>query len=359
MGRVTVQTWDEWLDCVAQVNSAEIVAWDWETYKTQNWSRREPMGIAFCVADGKFLNSWYLPVGHLHHRPTFPTEENMPLEWLNEIKWDSQEWVAHNAKFDIYQNIRNGFEAPTKFRCTQIQAHLLNENLFSYKLADLAKHILGAEKADLGAAEKLLGWEGIPPQAMGHYACIDTELCFRLNRIHAPLIEEQGLLDVFAESMDYVVTLMWVEAAGLPIDVDQAERASQACDQGLQAIQARLGWDPAKRGLAARILHGPPVEGGLGLPVLKRSPKAPRGPIIDRATLTRLQAQYTTNEEVVNTLQDVIDYRMLQKAKSTWFDGFRKLLDDDGMIHPGYRQDGTGTGRISSAEPNLQQIPRN
>lgn len=356
--RTVVQSRDEWDECVNAVNSADIVAWDWETYETSNWSRREPLGIAFCVPDGKFLNSWYLPVGHLHDQPTFPDELNMPLEWIRDICWDRAEFVAHNAKFDIYQNIRNKFSAPSRFRCTQIQAHLLDETRFSYKLADLAHSILHAEKVDLSAAKKFFGWEAIPPKAMGHYACVDAELCFRLNRLQAPFIQEQGLESVFAESMEYVLTLMWVEAAGLPIAVDLAEQASQACEQGIEAIRDRLGWDPAKRGLAARILHGSPVEGGLGLPVLKRSPKPPRGPVIDRAVLTRLQVRVADQPDVVQTLQDVIDFRMLSKAKSTWFDGFRNLLDDDGMIHPGFRQDGTGTGRISSAEPNLQQIPR-
>lgn len=193
---------------------------------------------------------------------------------------------------------------------------------------------------------------------MGHYACIDAELCYRLNRLHAPLITEQDLEPVFAESMEYVVTLMDVEAAGLPVDWGLAEQAATWCEAQEQAIRDRLGWDPAKRGLAARILHGPPVEGGLGLPVLKRSLKAPRGPVIDRATLTRLQVRVADQPDVVNMLQDVIDYRNVAKARSTWFEGFKKFKDDEGMIHPGFKQDGTGTGRISSERPNLQQIPR-
>jgi DNA polymerase I-like protein with 3'-5' exonuclease and polymerase domains len=292
-------------------------------------------------------------------------DENCPWDWwtsLGRYFGDAtKEKLAHNKKFDCEIVERNGNPTRGFVHDTQVGLHLCDENRFAYDLDSVGSQIFKKAKLDLKPLEKSLGWECIPPSYMGKYAETDTEVTFRLYHHILPRLEKDGLLPkTYPMAMRFGSTIQRVVSNGIPLDVKRAQELSRSALAEMQSIEDRLGWVPSKRTEALRILHGPLEEGCLGLPATrKRRVDGSLGaPVIDSDVLSRLQAKNTDRPDVVQTLEDILRYRTLQKANSTWFYGFQRHVDDEGRIHPGIKQFGTETGRLSCADPNTQQLPR-
>ena len=244
--------------------------------------------------------------------------------------------------------------------------HLVDENYFSYELDVLGRTLFSQRKVNLDPVEDKVGWERIPPYMMGEYAMVDTEITFRLYHNMLPRLEQDGLLrKAYPTAMRFGLTLQKLVECGLYLDVERAKALSASAVQEMWDIEERLGWRPSKRNDAIKRLHG---KNQLALPVTRkpdsikiidgRKVRVPGGIDIGVEALTKLQARYSDRPEVVQELDDVLRYRTLQKANSTWYEGFQRFVDDEGRIHPGLKQHGTETGRLSCAGPNTQQLPR-
>lgn len=347
----------------------QIFALDVETAKTENWSQRYLLGISFTVYEDLVYKSWYLPLQHKHkENPLFKfvPDKNVPWDWFLEIRAFlddvSKEKIAHNKKFDCEILERNGAPVRGFVHDTQVGFHLIDENQFSYELDSIGRTLFGQRKVDLDSVEKTVGWEAIPPYLMGEYAMVDTEITFRIYHHILPKLEQEGLLRrAYPIAMRFGLTLQHMVTTGLYVDVDKAKQLSQAAIDEMWAIEEKLGYRPSKRNDTITRLHG---KNQLALPVT-RKPATFKGGVrqeggidIGVETLTRLQAKFSDRPEIVEELELILRYRTLQKANSTWYEGFQRYVDDEGRIHPGLKQHGTETGRLSCAGPNTQQLPR-
>lgn len=367
--RTLVQSREQMDDLLAALDRHTIFAFDTETAKTENWSRRYLLGIAFTVYEDLSYKSWYLPIQHKHkenENTKYVPNENLPWDWWLEagryLSVSDKEKIAHNKKFDCEICERNGAPVRGFVHDTQVGFHLVDENQFSYELDYIGNSLFGQRKVNLDSVEKQVGWECIPPYLMGEYAMVDTEITFRIYHHILPRLEAEGLLKkAYPIAMRFGVTLQHMVECGLYLDVEKAKQLSSSAVEEMWAIEEKLGWRPSKRNDLIKRLHGVKQ---LALPVTRKPDIFKNGVRVKGGidtgveTITRLQARFSDRLEVVQELDDILRYRTLQKANSTWFEGFQRYVDDQGRIHPGLKQHGTETGRLSCAQPNTQQLPR-
>lgn len=371
---ILVQTREQFLHARTVLLDADEVALDTETTKTDVWTDRYLIGLStYCEIKGRpnqFLG-FYFPFRHNHDRKLFPESDNLPLEWLRELapalEREDCLWILHNAGFDINILLHEGINLGGRIRDTQNRAHLVDENFFNYELATIAKYYCGISKLkeELKNIEKALGgWDIIPPHAMGLYAVRDVEATFKAEKEIAPKLTEDGLDQLWDDDEKYVRCLAEVMRPGILLDCQKAQELSHHADARMAEIQLELGFDPQKKVDLARKLfvsavsnpQGFEIPPSRGLLRIKNKVYFPNGlPVVDEAALEWYATHHPECQEVVRL---VLEYRGLQKAKSTWYDGFLALVGSDRRLHPGLKQHGTKTGRLSSSKPNLQQIPR-
>lgn len=316
------------------IEQSQFVVVDVETHKTTAYDGKKLLGVACAVADGTQV------ISHYFH-------EDFDELWQVLV---GKEIICHNAAFDLRIIEENGCPRVEKFWDTMIMAHLVNENRFSYSLDNLAGIYLKEEKQDMSLIEKAFGgWENIPVNVMGDYACRDAYITMLLwIKLRGELVA-QKLDPLWRHCARYTRTLQGVMAVGLPIDWTLLAARSAEARSAMARIEGELGFQPTKRKPLERELfekHGLPVA------YVTSSGK----PELDDAALRAYALQYP---EVKPLITNVLEYRAYSKANSTWYEGFLKFKTADGRIHPGLKQHGTATGRLSCSEPNLQQLPRN
>lgn len=361
---------------------ADIIVCDTETTKTSVWTDRYMIGVGFyCGIKGREPHTigFYLPFRHDHDPALFDSVSNLPIEWIRELapvlEREDVAWIFHNAAFDLNILQNEKLEVPGEIRDTQVIAHLLDENHFSYELDSLARIYLGERKLNpsLKILEKNLdGWDKIPPDAMGRYCEVDCELTYDLhNYLWPKLVEDEELYQLWTDdlgSRTYVKTLASTMRPGVVLDVKEAERLSHESLERMHVIRQSLGFDPAKASQIAHTLHGSLESGGLGITPVTLSKYKPalgkRGTAefpngLPSTDSDHLEYYALKNPAARSIVEQVLEFRRLQKAESTWYTGFRALVGPDRRLHPGLKQHGTVTGRLSSSKPNMQQIPRN
>lgn len=321
------------------------------------------LGIAFYAAG----TGYYFPFRHEHDSTHFG-DINLPIEWLADLEPlfsdESKTWIFHNFPFDGNIMEKEGLVIKGRIHDILPRAHLVNENLYSYKLDALGLHYLNERKVDI---RKLLlphygRWEAIPPLAMGKYAVQDTKLTHDLDFVIGPLLEKEELTQLWDnEDEAYCRTLAKVIDAGILIDRSFANSLEQQANNRLQEIQHTLGFDPGKPGILAHNLHGRPEENGLGLPVLqgygkRKSKEFPQGlPNMDVVALSMVRLE-NIPDQAKQVIDLVLEYRSTQKAASTYYGPIqRKASLRTNLVHPDLKQHGTKTGRLSG---DMQQIPR-
>ncbi len=315
------------------VSNSQYVGVDVETHKTSTYDGKVLIGVAVSVAVGVEVFTCYFT-------------ENYEELWA---ALEGKELICHNAAFDLRIIEENGCPTVDKFWDTMIMAHLVNENHMSYSLDSLAMIYLKERKQSMNDFEKFFGgWENIPTQIMADYACRDIYVTHRLwVRLRGELTR-QGLDKLWPHAMAYVRTLQHIMSVGVPIDWTLAASMSAESRLEMEQIRKTIGFDPLKR----KALESELFERA-GLTVAFHSPSGK--PVTDDSALR----WYSLNHPEVQPLcQSVLRYRNLSKANSTWYEGFTKFRTARGTIHPGLKQHGTVTGRLSCGEPNLQQIPR-
>lgn len=364
-----VQTRDDFEELIRVLQGSHRIAIDTETYKSDNWSKRKLMGIAFYspVGGGR---AFYLPVGHPIAEIFKPYHHNIPVEWWLELsrflKDPEKEWIWHNAAFDLNIIFEQFGMEVTNIWDTMIMAHLCNENRFSYELDRLGADLLGLKKLNLSKAEKALdkvrevrdksesgsedinGWEMIPIGMMGEYAERDCELTYKLFERFLPILTQQKVESVWEESRSYIRTLAKTVRHGVLYDQKLAQFLEASAIDRIQEIKRELGCEgtPAQ---VAQILHE-----RLAVPILYRTPKTSK-PMTDEPSLLRYVSDFPHVKDFVG---QILEMRGLQREVSTWYSGANKFIDDNGRIHPGLLQHGTVSGRLSCKKPNMQNLPR-
>ena len=346
---------------LAEIRRARLVAIDTET------SGLDPMraglvGLSLAVAPGR---SWYLPFAHLppdgplaggeppRNLPPLASDALAPLRAL--LADEGLAKAGHNVKFDWLVLRRAGAEVAGVTYDSMLASFVLDPGRRSHALDELARERLGIEmQTYAGVAGKGRGerpFAEVPIAHAARYCCADSEMVLRLEAAFRPELEDHRLLPLLETiEMPLVPVLVEMEATGVLIDRALLGEIGRAFAKELAALELEIY---RAAGGDFNINSTPQLRmvlfDKLQLPVLK---KTKTGASTDFEVLEQLAAM---GHEVPRLM---IEYRELAKLKSTYVDALPGFIHPEtGRVHTSFNQTGAATGRLSSSEPNLQNIP--
>ncbi len=347
---------------VARLRAAPLVALDTETTSLEPHDA-ELVGLSLAASPSEV---WYLPFGHrersgdlaaspdpVRNLPPLTDPALAPLVDL--LRDPSVPKAGHNVKYDWQVLRRAGVELAGVVYDSMIASFLLDPGRRSHAIDTLSLEHLGrgmqtySEVAGKGKAEVPFAEVAIPSAAA--YCGADSATVLALHDYFAPMLAETGMEELFRTiEMPLVPVLTEMEWAGIAIDPELFAELSRELSEELARLEIRIGEVAGEalnlnspRQLAAILFEKQ------GLPVLK---KTKTGPSTDADVLEQLAAM---GHELP---QLILDYRELQKLKSTYVDTLpTRVQRATGRIHTSFNQTGAATGRLSSSEPNLQNIP--
>ncbi len=339
----TPQALDE---LIAELRASPSFTIDLET------TGKEPMyaglvGLSFSCEPGK---AHYVPVGH---RLGAQLPLNQVLERLKPLIEDPKvAKVAHNGKYDMMVLAGYGTELRNLSFDTMIAAYLLGEKALGLK--PLAFNKLGVEMTPItsligtGAKQTSMDYVAIPTAAQ--YACADADITGQLAGLLEGELKEQGLWQLFAElEMPLLPVLLDMERNGVALDIESLWAMSQSLGERMMELEAEI-----YNCVGHRFNINSTQQLGA---VLFEELKLPGG--------RRTKSGYATDASVLEGLKGIhpvieplLEYRQLTKLKSTYVDVLPALINPKtGRVHTSFNQTGTATGRLSSSDPNLQNIP--
>ena len=312
------------------------------------------VGIAITITSHE---GYYIPtLNSLLDAPSLPSQDQI-LEILRPILEDTAyQKVGQNIKYDLKVFKRHGIDLKGISFDTMIASALLHPASSSHSLDDLAfthlNHKMIPIKDLIGTGSKQITMDLVPLSQITEYACEDVDITLQLKGKFESELASEGLTDIFRDiEIPLIPVLADMELTGIPVDGNYLKQLShefqERLDQKMDQIYAEAGQEfninsPKQLG---QILFEE-----LGLPKnLTRRTKT--GYSTDIRVLQRLAAHHPLPELI-------LEYRSFSKLKSTYTDALVGLIDPDtGRIHTSFHQAGVRTGRLSSSDPNLQNIP--
>jgi DNA polymerase I-like protein with 3'-5' exonuclease and polymerase domains len=342
------------------LSQSKIIAVDLETYDPNlmtlgpGWVRNDGFVVGVAVAAGDF-NAYY----PIKHQNGGNISENIVMKWLKkQMATPHIPKVFHNATYDLGWLKWAGVEVQGKIIDTMIAAPLLNENRFTYSLDSLGRDYLGERKNEklLRAAAKEWGidpkadmWK-LPAKYVGKYAEQDAALTLRLwNHFEAEL-QKNELTHIFELETGLIKLMLEMRSRGVRVDLDQADRTKRDLAKREKQIKDDI---KHKTGILVEPWVATSVASVLG----HYGIDCPRTENSKQPSITKAFLQACPHEVAVQILK----LRELNKANNTFIDSILRY-ENNGRIHCEFNQlrsddAGTVTGRFSSSNPNLQQIP--
>ncbi|SMY17950.1 DNA polymerase I [Photobacterium aquimaris] len=338
---------------LTQLKNADVFAFDTETdgldYMTANL-----IGVSFAVEDGKAA---YVPVAHDYLDAPAQLDRDWVLAQLKPLLEDNNlAKVGQNLKFDASIVARYGIDMQGIQFDTMLESYVYNSVVGRHDMDSLALRYLEHKNISFediaGKGKKQLTFNQIDLEQAGPYAAEDADITLRLhNALYPKVAADDQLKKVFETiEMPLVPVLSRMERTGVYIDSMLLGAQSIELAQRLDEIE-KLAYELAGEEFnlsSPKQLQAILFE-KMGLPVIKKTPSGTP----------------STNEEVLQELaldyplpKLLLEYRGLAKLKSTYTDKLPKMVNvATGRVHTSYHQSGTVTGRLSSSEPNLQNIP--
>jgi len=335
---------------IAKCKLAGVFALDTET--TSLVARHADLvGVSLSCEPGQ---ACYIPVAH-HEGAQLPI--TTVLKELASLLSEPQcTWVGHNLKYDLTVLERVGISPQCALADTMLMSYVLDASGGRHDMDSLARRVLGVEtvtyESVCGKGAKQIGFADVPLDAACHYAAEDADITLRLHRALTDRLDaETGLQSIYQDlELPVMQILRTMENHGALLDPDILRVQSKALGERLTVLESEAHAVAGREfNLASPKQLQEILFDELKLPVLKKTPKgAP-----------------STNEEVLSELaldyplpKILIEHRSLSKLKGTYTDKLPEDCDaDDGRIHTSFHQAVTSTGRLSSADPNLQNIP--
>jgi DNA polymerase-1 len=310
------------------------------------------IGISLSI-EGK--KGWYLPLVSEGLFGGDTPERGAALEMIGPLVEDPEiKKVGQNIKYDLIVLWNAGIEMKGVFFDTMVASYVLNTEERRHNLDDLASRYLGhatvTYKELVGTGKNRVEITDVPLERLAHYAVEDAEVTWRLYLLFRDRLREEGLEKLFYDlEMPLVPVLARMEYTGVKIDPAHFARLARENDERLEEVKKQI-FDAAEMEFninSTRELSGILFE-RLGLKPVK---KTKTGHSTDISVLEALKGEHP----IIGYL---ITYRGLAKLKSTYIDTLPKLVNPEtGRIHTSYNQTVVATGRLSSSDPNLQNIP--
>ena len=333
---------------INELNGSDKFAFDLETTSLDVFSA-DIVGISFST---EVKSAYYLPLGHKNDRQ-LPLKST--LERLKPLFLSGKTKIGHNLKFDIEVLKSHGVEVATPYFDTMVAAYLLDPISGKYSLKHLAKQFLGREMIKLmeliGEDAKYTDFSEVPIDVATDYAGSDADATLGLYELFKLALKAQKMDKLFYEiEMPLLAVLVGMECEGIAIDKDLLAGMSKELDKEMKELERHIfaiAGEVFNLNSPKQLAHI--LFTKLMLPVKKRTKT---GPSTDVEVLEELSA------EKFEIAQRLMDYRQYTKLKSTYIDVLPTLIKPkSGRIHTSFNQTITATGRLSSSNPNMQNIP--
>jgi DNA polymerase-1 len=355
--RVTPKTFKRFLKTLT---GAREFAFDLET------TGPDPVGSELVGFSFSFKpnHAWYLPVRAPEGATLF--DEGDLLSDLGPILSDPAKGkIGHNLKFDATVLLRRGIALRGIVFDTLVAAYLLNPGRRSLKLDALAEEILRVKTIPItdligqGKAQTTL--DCVDLDCVTEYACEDADIALRLRNALAPRLEGEALHEVFQRAeMPIVEILAAMETARIGLDPSRFQGLKKEVEDRMDALEERI-----HRGAGETFNLNSPKQlqevlyEKMGLPKLKKTEKK-TGASTNAAVLKDLARLCRKDDRLpeAKLLANLLEYRVLKKLQSTYIHALPKgIHPDTGRLHASFNQAVVATGRLSSSNPNLQNIP--
>ena len=345
-----INTDQELDELIARLATAKEFAVDLET-SSKDAMAAELVGISLSSFPGQ---AFYIPVGHRSLSQIIQLPQSQVIARLKPLLEDIKiAKIAQNGKYDMTVLAECGIKFQNLAFDTMIAAYILGEK--SLGLKAMAFNKLGIEMTPItdliGTGARQISMAVVEIEQAADYACADADITLRLkNKLEAELQQQEGLWQLFSEiEMPLIPILVAMERSGVALDTELLRGMSHNLGKEMLRLEAEiynsLGYrfNINSSQQLSRILYEE-----LKLP---RSRKTKSGYTTEASALEELKGTHPI-------VEFVLQYRQLAKLKSTYTDAFPALVNHKtGRVHTSFNQTGTTTGRLSSSEPNLQNIP--
>ncbi len=334
------------------LSNQKEIAVDTET-TSLNALEAELVGVSLCARAG---TAWYVPLGH-----TVDAEHNLPFDEGLAILKDLLEnakvqKLGQNLKYDI--KVLNRYNVkinPVSFD-SMLASYLLNPSGREHSLDFLAMkhfdHKMQPITDLIGKGKKQTTFDTVPVDQAGYYAAEDADYTYRLRGILAPELDSLQMHHLYYNlEVPLINVLVSIEEAGIRVDADFLGQLSTDMEKKLETVRAEIFKDSGGEfniNSTQQLSHI--LFDKLGLPTKGKTAK---------------RTGYSTDQRVLEELAHihpfprlVLEFRQITKLKSTYVDAIPKLISPStGRVHTSFNQAVTATGRLSSTDPNLQNIP--
>ena len=347
---LTQEHFEKWL---AELNNAELFAFDTET-TSLDYCKAEIVGVSFAVVAGKAA---YLPLAHQYPDAPLQLDRTKILAQLKPLLENpNKAKLGQNLKYDAHVLANHGICLQGIAHDSMLESYVLNSTATRHNMDDLAKEYLGVTTIHYeditGKGVKQISFQEVPIEQAAPYAAEDADITLQLHQTLITKLQEQpSLLSLYQDiEMPLLSVLSRIESNGVLIDTGMLSQ------QSLELASQIVSLEQAAHESAGHAFNlGSPKQlqtilyDQLKLPIRKKTPKGQ--PSTEESVLQELALEYPLPKLI-------LDYRSLSKLKSTYTDKLPLQVNDKtGRVHTSYHQAVAATGRLSSSDPNLQNIP--
>jgi len=310
----------------------------------------ELVGISLSAVPSR---AYYIPLTHSYLGVPHQLSKEHVIEKLRPVLADTGiKKAGHNIKYDLIVLKNEGLDLQGLAFDTMISSYLLNPNKANHNLEDICMDRLGIKKLSYNDVTNKgrLNFRDVRIDEATKYSGEDASAVLKLKKIFEPEMEQQGLLKLFHEvEMPLIEVLADMEMAGIKIDTPLMDTLSGRLTGELASIEKRIYF------IAGEEFN-------------INSPKQLQEILFEKLglrTIKKTKTGFSTDVDVLEQLalehelpKEIIEYRALSKLKNTYVDALPKIINPrTGRLHTSFNQTVTATGRLSSSEPNLQNIP--
>jgi DNA polymerase-1 len=347
---VTAEDLQRWM---ALIDSAELTAFDTET-TSLNYRIARIVGMSFCVAAGKAA---YLPLAHRYAGAPDQLDLDKTLSLLKPWLEDpARAKVGHHLKYDAHVLRNHGIYLAGMRHDSMLESFVLDSVATRHDMDSVAKHYLGIDTIKYedvaGKGAKQIGFDQVPVENATQYAAEDADVTLQMHQAMWPKLAAEPQLRALYEDIEQPLSRVLLEMEEHGVLLDAALLRKQSGELGLRVRELQMLAHAAAGGEfnldSPKQLQQILFE-KMQLPVIRKTPTG----------------QPSTAEDVLEELAGdydlprlILEYRGLAKLKSTYTDKLPEQIDPaSGRVHTSYHQAVAATGRLSSMDPNLQNIP--
>jgi len=343
------KSFDAWLE---KLNKAKLIAFDTET-TSLDYLQARIVGVSFAVEECKAA---YVPFGHDYPDAPDQLDEATVLGALKPILEDANKAkLGQNLKYDAHILENHGIKLQGIAEDTMLESYVLDSTQ-RHDMDNMSLRVLGHNTIHFediaGKGKKQLSFNEIDLEVAGPYAAEDADITLQLHdALSTQLQKEKDLFKVYREiEMPLLPVLQGIERNGVKVDVAMLNKQSKQLQTRMAEVEKQVFEAAGETfNLASPKQLGTVLFEKLEIPPVKKTKTG----------------QYSTAEEVLQQLAEdyeipklILEHRSLSKLKSTYTDKLPLQVDaDTGRVHTSYNQTGAATGRLSSSDPNLQNIP--